>query len=415
MLKTTSRTQGDSALNRSTIKAVVFGGLIMGVALGIRHVQGLFLLPMTMDRGWSREVFGFAMAIQNLTWGITQPIAGMVADRFGSVKVLVAGTLLYLAGLVLMAIAKTPPALTLGGGILIGSALSCTTFGVVYGALSRIVAPERRSWALGIAGSVGGLGQFVMVPLSLELQQWLGWAVALVVFGGIIAALAPTARSLEDRQTEKSEVDAEQLHMAEAIGEAFRNRGFWLLNAGFLVCGFQLAFIAAHLPAYLIDKGFSPSTGVAALAIIALTNIAGIYAAGLFGGIYRRKHLLAGLYMLRTTCIALFLLAPISTMSVYIFCAAIGFLWLGTVPLTNALVSGVFGVRYITTLFGFVFFGHQLGGFFGVWMGGRVFDATHSYNLLWAVSMGLGVLASVLHLFINDKPITRAPSLLVAS
>lgn len=389
--------------------AVVCGGLIMGMALGIRHAQGLFLVPMTVDRGWSRETFAFAMAVQNLFWGLAQPFTGMIADRFGPVRVMATGTLLYLAGLVFMAYATTPLGFTLGAGVVIGIALSCTTFGVVYGALSRVVPIERRSWAMGLAGAVGGLGQFVMVPLSQELQRWFGWPAALVLFGIAIAALAPAARTLGDQRSQEPILATAQptQSMGEAIQEAFRHRGFWLLNAGFLACGFQLAFIASHLPAYLFDKGLSPRDAVAGLAIIALTNIGGTYAFGSWGGRYRRKHLLAGLYLARTAAIAMFMLVPLSSASVYVFCAVMGFLWLGTAPLTNGLVSGVFGVRYITTLFGFVFFGHQLGGFLGVWLGGLVYDKTHSYSLIWTASMCLGLVAAALHLLIDDQPVPR--------
>ena len=399
----------NASVRRDTLLAVVCGGLIMGMALGIRHAQGLFLVPMTVDRGWSREVFGFAIAVQNLFWGLAQPFTGMLADRFGSVRVMATGALLYLAGLVFMAYATTPLGLTLGAGVVIGVALSCTTFGIVYGALSRVVPAERRSWAMGVAGAVGGFGQFVMVPLSQELQQWFGWPAALILFGLAMAALAPAARTLRDSRPEGEILAPSQAtqSMGEAIREAFRHRGFWLLNAGFLACGFQLAFIASHLPAYLLDKGLSPKNGVAGLAIIALTNIGGTYAFGLWGGVYRRKYLLAALYLARTAAIALFMLVPLSVASVYAFCAVIGFLWLGTAPLTNGLVSGVFGVRYVTTLFGFVFFGHQLGGFLGVWLGGLVYDATHSYSLIWMASMCLGLIAAVLHLLIDDQPLTR--------
>ncbi len=278
------------------------------------------------------------------------------------------GTLIYLAGLALMAQSTTPLSLVLSGGLVIGIALSCTTFGTIYGALSRIVPPERRNQALGLAGSMGGLGMFVMVPLTQELQRWFGWAVALVLLGAVIAAFAPAARALDDsagRERGASTTDAASQSMGAAIREALRHRGFWLLNAGFTACGFQVAFIAAHLPAYLLDKGLDAKVGVAALAIIALANIASMYFFGAWGGLYRRKYLLAGIYLARPAAIALFLLCPLTPVSVYLFCGVIGFLWLGAVPLTNGIVSGVFGVRYITTLFGFVLLGHQLGSFLG--------------------------------------------------
>lgn len=385
---------------------VLIGGIVMGLALGVRHVQGLFLLPITMDRGWSRETFAFAMAVQNLTWGLTQPFAGMVADRYGSARVVVGGLALYALGLVLMAQAPTPSAFVWSAGVCVGLAQSGTTFGVVYGALSRLVAPERRSAALGLAGAVGGLGQFAMVPAAQGLLSGLGWAGALAMMAAGIALLLPFAFALNDRRHIAAS-GAAGMPMSAAIREAFRHRGFWLLNLGFVACGFQLAFIANHLPAYLIDRGLRPADGVAALAIIALANIAGSYACGLLGGRHRKKYLLAGIYLARTAAMALFVAVPLSVTSLHLFAVAMGLLWLGVVPLTTGLLSQVFGVRYITTLFGFVFFGHQLGAFFGVWLGGYVFEATRSYAPIWFGAMALGVLAAVLHWPIDDREIVR--------
>lgn len=394
--------------------AVVCGGAIMGLALGIRHVQGLFLLPMTLERGWSREAFAFAIAVQNLVWGIAQPFTGMVADRFGAARVLVGGALLYAAGLGLMTVSVTPLQLALGAGVLVGVALACTAFGTVYGAISRLVEPAQRGWALGLTGAIGGVGQFVLVPLAQGLQQWLGWALALAVLGGAIALLAPSAAALGQKESAPAHAAAPAQSMRQAIREAFRHRGFWLLNAGFFACGFQLAFIASHMPAYLLDKGMPPTVPVAGLAIIALANIAGTYACGRLGDLYRRKYLLSWLYLARSAAMALFVVLPLNPPTVYLFCAAMGLLWLGTVPLTNGLISQVFGVRYIATLFGFVFFGHQLGSFLGVWLGGYVFDVTRSYELVWLGAIGLGLLAAALHWPIDDREITRASALAAA-
>lgn len=397
----------DSPSARRILLAVALGGVIMGLALGARHVQGLFLLPMTADRGWSREAFSLALALQNLLWGVAQPLTGMIADRFGSARVIAAGVLLYAAGLVTMSMATTPAGFTLSAGLLVGVALSCTAFGTVYGALSRIVAPERRSWALGLAGAVGGLGQFLMVPLTQGLQQWFGWAAALVILGLTFAACAPFAAALRDPDSGAAGEGPAQ-SMGEAIREAFAHRGFWLLNLGFLACGFQLAFIASHLPAYLLDQGLQPVHAVAALALIALANVAGTYGCGVLGGMYRRKYLLSGLYLVRATAMALFWLLPLSPASVVVFAVVMGLAWLGTVPLTTGLVSQVFGVRWLATLFGFVFFGHQLGGFLGVWLGGYLFDATGSYDLLWFGSVALGLLAAALHWPIDDRQVVRS-------
>lgn len=391
--------------------AVLCGGLVMGLALGVRHVQGLFLVPMTMDRDWSREAFGFALALQNLAWGLAQPFTGMVADRFGARRVVVAGLLLYLLGLGGMSGAATPLGLAAGNGLVVGMALSGTAFGTVYGALSRIVPAAQRSAALGLAGAAGGLGQFLMVPLAQGLIERFGWSAALLALAGAFAAILPAARGLDDRAPAgiggAATAPPSGPPMREALREAFAHRGFWLLNLGFLACGFQLAFLASHLPAYLLDRGLAPRVAVAGLATIALANVAGTWLCGWAGGRWRRKRLLAGIYLLRSAAMALFLMLPLSPLTVYAFCAAMGLLWLGTVPLTSALLAQVFGVRWIATLFGFVFLGHQLGAFLGVWLGARVFDATGSYEPLWLGSMALGLLAAALHWPIDDREIRR--------
>lgn len=395
---------------------VLAGGIVMGLALGVRHVQGLFLLPVSMDRGWSRETFAIALAVQNLTWGIVQPFTGMIADRYGSAKVIAGGLVFYALGLVGMAFATTPAAFMLTAGVCIGVALSGTAFAAIYGALSRLVPPERRGWALGVAGAVGGLGQFIMVPTAQWLIGGWGWVSALLVFALVLVIVLPLARPLRESAfaAQQSAAADAGLTMRAAIAEAFHQPGFWLLNLGFLACGFQLAFIGTHLPAYLMDKGMRAADAVAALAIIALTNVMGTYVCGILGARHRRKYLLAGIYLVRTAAIALFLLLPLSSWTVYAFAAVMGFVWLGTVPLTNGLVAQVFGVRYLTTLFGFVFFGHQLGSFLGVWLGGVVFEATHSYDLIWVGAMALGVLSALLHWPIDDRQIVRTRSVSVA-
>ncbi|WP_428425650.1 MFS transporter [Methylibium sp.] len=378
----------------------------MGLALGVRHVQGLFLLPITMDRGWSRETFGLAMAIQNLTWGLAQPFTGMVADRFGTAKVIAAGLVLYALGLFWMTHANTPASFVCAAGLCIGVALSGTSFGAVYGALSRLVAPERVSWALGLAGAIGGLAQFAMVPLVHQMLGGWGWVGALLALSAVMVFALALAFPMRETHAPAA-AGAADAPMSLALREAFGHSGFWMLNLGFLACGFQLAFIATHLPSYLLDKGMRPADAVTALAIIALTNVFGTYGFGLLGARHRRKHLLAGIYLVRTAAMALFVLLPLSPLTLYLFAAAMGFLWLGTVPLTNGLVSQIFGVRYIGTLFGFVFLGHQLGSFLGVWLGGRVFEATRSYDWIWLGAMALGVLAAVLHVPVDDREVRR--------
>ena len=403
-----------SALRKSSLDApqlwllVLAGGVVMGLALGVRHVQGLFLLPVTMDRGWSRETFAMALAVQNLTWGIAQPFTGMIADRYGSAKVIVAGLACYALGLAGMAHAATPAAFLWTAGVCIGIALSGTAFAVIYGALSRLVAPERRSWALGVAGAVGGLGQFTMVPAAQWLIGGWGWVAALLSFAVACALLLPLALPLRE-PAGRSPGAASPGPIFPCPRPCARPFPARLLAAepGFLACGFQLAFIGTHLPAYLMDKGLRAADAVAALAIIALANVMGTYVCGMLGGHHRRKHLLAGIYLIRSAAIALFVLLPLSAWSVYLFAAVMGFVWLGTVPLTNGLISQVFGVRYISTLFGFVFFGHQLGSFLGVWLGGVVFEATRSYDLIWLGAMALGLLSAALHWPIDDREIRR--------
>jgi MFS family permease len=395
---------------RLTLYTPILGaGLVMGLALGIRHVQGLFMLPMTMEHGWSRETFSLALAIQNLVFGLAQPVTGMLADRLGGARVLAAGAVLYGIGLATMAFADTPAALLLGCGVVIGVALSCTAFGVVYGILSRMTPEADRGWALGLAGAVGGAGQFIAVPATQALQDSQGWVGALLVLGGVMALMAAVAPLLKDRPVTggaaRSPQDAAP-SLRSAVRQALRHRSFWLLNLGFLACGFQLAFIASHLPAYLLDRGAPPQLAVAGLAVIALTNIVGTYACSRLGDIYRGKYLLTAVYLLRTAAMALFVLCPLSATSVYLFCGVLGLLWLGTAPLTNALVLQLFGVQYIGTLFGLVFLGHQLGAFMGVWLGGHVFDATRSYDLVWLGAIALGLIAAGLHWPIDDRPVT---------
>lgn len=385
---------------------VLCGGALMGVALGARHVQGLFLLPMTADRGWSREQFALAIAIQNLVWGLAMPFTGMLADKLGSAKVLLGGTLLYALGIYTMAHSTTVTGLVLTAGLIVGVALSATTFGVVYGALSRIVPPARRGWALGLAGAVGGLGQFLMVPLTQGLITAFGWLMALILIASLLGILSPFSGALREPAAASATGQHSQ-SLGSAIREALSHRGFWLLNLGFLACGFQLAFIAGHLPAYLADKGFNGRTAVIALSVIALANIPGTYIWGLLGAKFRRKHLLAYIYLFRALAMAIFISLPPNEFAVYVFSFLMGFVWLGTVPLTNGLVSQVFGVKYLTTLFGFVFVGHQVGSFFGMWLGGVVFDATKSYDLLWFGAIGLGLVAAALHWPINDRQLVR--------
>lgn len=384
---------------------VLAGGLVMGLALGTRHVQGLFLLPVTQDQGWSRDTFSFAMALQNLVWGMSQPLLGMVADRFGSTRVVSGGLICGLAGLVVMSLSESPIVFTLGAGVLMGVSLSGTAFGAIYGAISRLVDAEQRAWALGVTGAVGGLGQFMLVPAVQWMLSAFGWGRTLLILAAGMLALVPLAWRLNDRPAAPI---AGSMPIGGALREAGSHRGFWLLTLGFVACGFQLAFIGNHLPAYLLDRGQPASVAVFALALIALSNVFGTYLCGDLGGRLSRKYLLAWIYLARAGTMALFLLLPLTSLSTYAFAIAMGLLWLGTVPLTNGLLAQVFGVQYIGTLFGIVFLGHQLGSFAGVWLGGLVFEATGSYDVIWIGAMALGVLAAILHCPINDRAIERA-------
>jgi MFS family permease len=393
---------------RTPLAIVLAGGAVMGLALGVRHASGIFLLPIAQDHGWTRETLGFAFALQNLVWGLTQPFVGMVADRRGARPVVFVGLLLYAAGLAGMAWAATPFGFTLAAGLAVGTALSCTSFGVIYGALSRLMPLARRGWALGLAGAAGGLGQFFLVPVAQVLIDAIAWGGALVVMGALCLAALPCALPLvEGDEQGASSAHAHRQSLGAALREALGHRGFWLLNLGFFACGFQLAFIAGHLPSYLLDRGLPATAAATGLAVIALANVAGTYGCGLLGAAYRRKYLLAGVYLLRAAAMALFFALPLSEASLYAFCAVMGLLWLGTVPLTNGLVAQVFGVRYLTTLFGCVFLGHQLGSFLGMWLGGRVYEMTHSYDAVWIAGIGLGLVAALLHLPIDDREIAR--------
>jgi MFS family permease len=399
--------QAPSAWWREPWAIVLCGGTIMGLSLGARYVQGLFQLPIVADRGWTRETFAFALAVQNLAWGVAQPVTGMIADRFGAARVIAAGLVLYALGLAAMTRAATPQAFVWSAGVCIGVALSCTAFGAVYGALNRLLPPERRSWAMGLAGALGGFGQFALVPLAQGGIAHAGWAGALLGLAAAMAMLLPLAFPLREPRRPEADASAPAPSLAAALREAFGHRGFWLVNLGFTACGFQLAFIAMHLPAYLLDKGLQPANAVAALAIIALANTAGTYVFGLLGARLRRKNVLSAIYLARTAAMALFVLLPLSPASLYAFAAVMGFIWLGTLPLTNGLVGQVFGVRYIGTLFGFVFFGHQFGSFLGVWLGGVVYVHTQSYDLVWLIAMALGVLAAALHWPVDDRELVR--------
>jgi len=382
------------------------GAITLAVSLGIRHSFGLFLAPMSQDHGWTREVFSFAIALQNLVWGAAQPFAGRLADRHGAGKAILAGTVLYVAGLLLMAQSQSGSALALSAGLLVGLGLSGTSFPVVFGAIARSTPPERRSIAMGVAMSVGSLGQFAMLPGALSAIEAFGWASTLVALAALGATMAPLSGALLEKTTAGAATQAHR-SLGAVLGEAFAHRGFWLLSFGFFVCGFHVVFIATHLPAYLVDRGLGPRTGAVVLALVGLFNIAGSYVAGLLGSRMSKPGLLVGLYGLRAVVIALFFLLPVTEGSAYAFGAAMGFLWLSTVPLTNGTVATVFGVTNMAMLGGIVFFFHQVGAFLGGWLGGRLYVATGSYDLVWWTSIALAVVAALLNLPVREVPVAR--------
>jgi MFS family permease len=379
------------------------GAAILCVALGVRHGFGLFLQPMSVDNGWGREVFAFAIAAQNLIWGAAQPFTGMLADRFGAAKAIVAGATLYAAGLVAMAFAQTPGELVFSAGLLVGLGLSGTTFAVVLGAVSRAVPPERRTMAMGVVTAVGSFGQFAMLPGSLSLIGWLGWSAALVVLACVAATMAPLARAFRESPSDPAVRPAARV----ALREALAHPGFWLLSFGFFVCGFHVVFITTHLPAFLADHGLPLATGTTVLALIGLANVAGAYLAGRWGERFRKPAVLAAIYLGRAAAIAAFVWLPITQWSAYAFAIVIGVLWMSTVPLTNGTLASVFGVRNMSMLGGVVFFCHQVGAFLGGWLGGRIYDQSGSYDAVWTIAIGLALIAALLNWPIREQPLPR--------
>jgi predicted MFS family arabinose efflux permease len=393
---------------RSPTVVLVCGGLILTLAMGIRHGFGLFLQPVTADMHWSRETFALALAVQNLVWGATQPFAGMLADKYGSGRVVLGGTALYVLGLVLMAHPTTPLAFVLSAGVLIGAGQSGVTFSVISGVLGRAFPPEKRSMALGISAAAGSFGQFAMLPFTQWLLSHVGWVGALVALGGVGLLMAPLAAAMIERRV--SHVHVFKQSAGEAMSEALGHRGYMLLTVGFFVCGFQIVFIGVHLPAYLADHGLPARVAVTALALVGLFNIVGTYTAGWLGTRMPKRYILSGIYFARAVVIALFVFLPLSAMSVYAFAVALGLLWLSTVPPTNAIVAHIFGVRYLAMLSGFTFFSHQIGSFLGAWLGGKLYDVSGSYDIVWYLAIALGVIAGLLNLPIDEREIRRVPA-----
>ena len=390
----------------SSARILICGGAILAIAIGIRLAFGLFLRPVSEAHGWGRETFAFAIALQNILWGLAQPFLGVLADKYGARKVVVIGGIGYSAGLYLMSQAATPLALHLTTGVLIGMSLGATSFSVVLGAVGRAVSEKHRSTALGLVSAGGSVGQCLILPFGQALIGSSGWIVALVALGAVTLLMVPLAIGL-DGSNASDERQVPSQPVAEAVAEAGLHRGYWLLTGGFFVCGFQVTFMATHLPAYIVDLGFSAGIGATALVLIGLVNIVGSSFWGIMGGKYSKKYNLTLLYLTRSLAIGVFLLFPPSDAGILIFASVMGFLWLGTVPLTSGLIGQIFGVQYLSTLFGIVFFSHQVGAFVGVWMGGYIFDTTGSYDIVWWVTIGLGLISALLHWPINEEPVSR--------
>ena len=389
--------------------------MIVTLSMGIRHGFGLWLQPITQAQDWTRENFAFALAIQNLSWGVFGIFAGMAADRFGAFRVLIGGAALYGLGLTGMALTTTPMTFALTAGVLIGAAQAGTTYALIYGVIGRQISAEKRSWAMGVAAAAGSFGQFLMVPVEGWLISSFGWQEALLFLSAAVLLIVPLAWGLREPGFAGGTAPAREQTILQALREALRYRSFQLLMAGYFVCGFQVVFIGVHMPSYLKDNGLSPQVASYALALIGLFNVFGTYAAGALGQRMAKRHILSFIYFARAVVIAIFLIVPLSPMSVYVFASVMGLLWLSTIPPTNAVVAQIFGVAHMSMLGGFVFFSHQIGSFMGVWLGGVLYDRTGSYDIVWYISIALGVFAGLINLPVRETPIVRAPQRLGAA
>jgi MFS family permease len=402
---------GTLASARSTyiLLVLVAGCAIASLGFGPRASLGLFLSPMTQANGWGRDLFAFALALQVLLWGAAQPVAGAFADRFGPVRVLSAGAILYAVGLWLMAYSTTPAMLTLSAGVLMGFGISASSFTIVIAAFSKILPPEWRSLAFGAGTAAGSFGQFLFSPLAVGLTHGFGWQNALVIFGFVVLLIIPLSLVLATPK-DAPVSNAPKQSLREALGEAFGHRSYVLLVLGFFTCGFQLLFITVHLPAYVVDRGLSVDIGAWTIGVIGLFNIMGSLLAGWLGDKMPKRYLLAAIYLLRSLAVVAYISFPVTAASSIVFGAMMGLLWLSTVPPTSGLVAIMFGTRWFATLFGVAFFSHQVGGFLGVWLGGILYEAFGSYDPIWWGSIVLGIVSALLHLPIVEKPVVRAES-----
>jgi len=392
------------------LQVLACGAAIVTLSMGIRHGFGLWLQPITQAQGWTRETFAFAIAIQNLSWGIFGIFAGMIADRFGAFRVIIGGAVLYGLGLVGMALSPTGFLFTLTTGVLIGAAQAGTTYAVIYGVIGRNISAEKRSWAMGVAAAAGSFGQFLMVPIEGFLITQFGWQEALLILAAAALLMIPMAIGLRENKTKGAAPVKREQTILQALTEAFKYPSFQLLMAGYFVCGFQVVFIGVHMPSYLKDQSLPPEVASYALALIGLFNVFGTYGAGVLGQKIPKKNILAGIYFSRALVISVFIATPISPMSVYVFAAVMGVLWLSTVPPTNAAVAQIFGIQHLSMLSGFIFFSHQIGSFMGVWLGGYMYDRTGSYDLVWYITIGLGIFAGLVNLPVREAAIVRTPA-----
>ena len=390
-------------------QVLICGAAIVTLSMGIRHGFGLWLQPISQAQGWSRETFSFALAIQNLVWGVAGIFAGMVADRFGAFRVVIVGGLLYALGLVGMALATTPLAFGGAAGLLIGLSLAGCTYAVIYGVIGRNVPADKRSVAMGIAAAAGSFGQFLMVPTEGFLISSFGWQQALMLLSLAALLMIPLAWGLREPGFHGGSLVPREQTIGQALAEAFKYPSFQMLMAGYFVCGFQVVFIGVHMPSYLRDKGLSPQVASYSLALIGLFNVFGTYAAGVLAQKLAKRKILAFIYLTRSAAIIAFLVVPISPTSVYLFSSVMGLLWLSTVPVTTSAVAGIFGVAHLSMLGGFVFFSHQIGSFLGVWLGGVLYDRTGSYDIVWYIAIALGVFAALINLPVKEGAIVRIP------
>ncbi len=396
---------------RTPALIVACGCIIMTITFGVRAGFGLFLQPMSLEYGWGREVFSLSMALQNLAWGALGAVAGGIADRYGPGRVIVGAAICYALGLIGMSVISTPVGMYLNCGFLLGMALGGASFGIILAIIGRAVAPEKRSFVMGVATSAGSFGQFALLPLTQFMISSFGWHAALFALAGVVALVIPLAAPLAGKP---AAMGGQPQSIAEALREAMREKGFHLLFWGYFVCGFHIAMLTVHLPSFVTDAGLKAEHGMTALALIGLFNIVGTLSAGWLGGRFSKKYLLSTIYSIRGVLIAMLVFLPLTPVVLYTFACGIGLLWLGTVPLTNGLVGQIFGMRYAAMLASIVFFGHQIGSFVGVWLAGHLYDTTGSYSGAFMASIGLSVFAALINLPVNEKPLaeraTHAPA-----